>query len=117
MANRPAPVLVVGATGLLGEPVARGLLAAGFGVRVMSRDAGRARAKFSAPFEIAQGDALRQTDVEQALAGCRAVHISIDHEREGEAVAHIVDAARAAGSSVSRTCPAPPSAMQTAGFR
>jgi uncharacterized protein YbjT (DUF2867 family) len=97
MANASAPVLVIGATGLLGEPVARGLLAAGFGVRVMSRDAARARNTFSAPFEIAEGDALRRADVERALAGCGAVHISVDHAREGDAVACIIDAGRATG--------------------
>jgi len=97
MAHSPARVLVVGATGLLGEPVARGLLAAGFGVRVLSRDAARARAMFPAPFEVAEGDALRRGDVARALAGCGAVHISLDHAREGEAVAGIVGAARDAG--------------------
>ena len=60
MAHRSGRVLVVGATGLLGEPVARGLMAAGFAVRVLSRDARRARAVFPSAFEIAEGDALRR---------------------------------------------------------
>lgn len=90
-------VLVIGATGLLGEPVARGLQAAGFGVRVMSRDAGRARAKFPEPFEVVAGDALKVADVEKALTGCDAVHVSIDHDREEECTAQVVEAARVQG--------------------
>lgn len=90
-------VLVIGATGLLGEPVARGLGDAGFTVRVMSRNAGRARAKFPQPFEVFEGDALERGGIEQALTGCDAVHISIDHEREDECVTHVVEAARAHG--------------------
>ena len=87
-------VLVIGATGLLGEPLARGLGDAGFGVRVLSRNAGRARTKFPQPFEVFEGDALMRADVERALTGCDAVHISIDHEREDECVAHVVEAAK-----------------------
>jgi uncharacterized protein YbjT (DUF2867 family) len=88
-------VLVIGATGLLGEPVARGLGDAGFGVRVMSRNAGRARTRLPQAFEVLEGDALNRADVEQSLTGCDAVHISIDHDREDECVTRVVEAARA----------------------
>lgn len=88
---------MIGATGLLGAPVARGLQAAGCAVRVMSRQAARARSMFPPPFEVVEGDALHPGDVERALAGCDAVHVSVDHEREGEVVAHVVAAGRAAG--------------------
>ena len=89
----PKRVLVIGATGLLGEPVARGLLEKGFDVRVMSRGADRARARFPEPFEIAAGDALAVADVERALDGCDAVHVSIDHDLEDECVAQVLEAA------------------------
>jgi uncharacterized protein YbjT (DUF2867 family) len=88
-------VLVIGATGLLGKPVARGLADAGFIVRVMSRNVSRARAKFPQPFEVFEGDALKRADVERALTGCDAVHISIDHDREDDCVTHVVEAAKA----------------------
>ena len=88
-------ILVIGATGLLGEPVARSLREAGFGVRVMSRDAGRGRAKFPEPFELVAGDARNVADVRNALTGCDAVHISIDHDQEDECVAQAVEAAQA----------------------
>jgi len=90
-------VLVIGATGLLGEPVARGLREAGFDVRVMSRDARRARARFPEPFEIAEGDALEAPEVAKVLDGCDAVHVSVDHDREDACVANVVEAARARG--------------------
>ena len=88
-------VLVIGATGLLGEPVARGFADAGFSVRVMSRNAGRARTKFPQPFEVFEGNGLKRTDAERALNGCDAVHISIDHEHEDECVTHVVEAGKA----------------------
>ena len=90
-------VLVIGATGLLGEPVARGLQAAGFAVRVMSRDADRARARFPEPFEVVPGDALVVADVERALAGCDAVHVSIDHDQEDECVSQVLQATNGRG--------------------
>lgn len=89
-------VLVVGATGLLGRPVAHHLRNAGFGVRVMSRRASQARAEFPEPFELVEGDALSRADVAKALAGCGGVHVSVDHDREDECVAQVVEAARAA---------------------
>jgi uncharacterized protein YbjT (DUF2867 family) len=88
-------ILVIGATGLLGEPVARSLQDAGFGVRVMSRHASQAHARFPEPFELVEGDALNRADVARALTGCDAVHISIDHDREDECTTRVVDAARA----------------------
>lgn len=89
--------LVIGGTGLLGEPVARGLQDAGFVVRIMTRDASRARVTFAPPFEIAEGDAQQRAALESALGGCKAVHLSIDHEREDECVARVVEVGRGLG--------------------
>lgn len=90
-------ILVIGAPGLLGEPVARCLQHAGFGVRVMSRHASQLRPKFPEPFELVEGDALHRADLAKALAGCDAVHISIDHDQEDECITQVVEAARAQG--------------------
>jgi uncharacterized protein YbjT (DUF2867 family) len=70
---------------------------AGFSVRVMSRHASQARTKFPEPFELVEGDALNQPDVETALTACDAVHISIDHDREDQCTTQVVEAARAQG--------------------
>src|SRR5262249_33432576 len=87
----------IGATGVLGEPAARCLQDAGFSVRVMSRRASRARLRFPEPFELVEGDARNRADVDRALPGCDAVHISIDHDQEDECVTQVVEAARAQG--------------------
>ena len=87
-------ILLIGATGLLGEPVARGFQRAGFSVRVMSRNVVLARTRFPEPFEVVEGDALKRVDVEKALSGCDAAHISIDSDREDECVGQLVEAAK-----------------------
>jgi uncharacterized protein YbjT (DUF2867 family) len=87
-------ILIIGGTGMLGEPVARQLQADGFGVRVLSRNPEKARACFGAPFEVAAGDVDNPTSLLGALEGCQGVHINLhglfdpDLERRGaEAVA------------------------------
>ena len=94
-------ILVIGGTGMLGEPVARQLQAHGFGVRVLTRSPQKARIRFPAPFEVAAGDVDDPPSLAAALAGCQGVHINLhglfdpDLERRGaEAVAR---AARPAG--------------------
>jgi len=63
----------------------------------MSRNVSRARAKFPEPFEVFDGDALKRSDVAEALKGCEAVHISIDHDQEDKCVTYLVEGARAQG--------------------
>lgn len=71
-------ILVIGATGMLGEPVARKLDSEGYAVRVFSRAPEKARARFGANFDIAGGDVEDATCLEAALQGCQGVHISLD---------------------------------------
>ena len=87
-------ILVIGGTGMLGEPVARQLQTAGFGVRVLTRRPQKARALFPAPFEVVAGDVDDPPSLAAGLAGCKGVHINLhglfdpDLERRGaEAVA------------------------------
>src|SRR3954451_21669209 len=75
--NERLSVLVVGATGMLGEPVARRLLADGHRVRVLARDPERARAQLGADFEYATRSCTAPTAVEQAVQGTDAVHVSL----------------------------------------
>src|SRR5262245_31153024 len=70
-------VLVVGATGMLGEPAARRLLADGHSVRVFARDEGGARTKLGTEFEYIQGSVTEPDTVDRAVAGMDAVHISL----------------------------------------
>jgi uncharacterized protein YbjT (DUF2867 family) len=75
-------ILVLGGTGLLGEPVARRLRQDGFNVRVMARDTEKASEKLGDGFEIVQGDATNSDDLERALSGCFGVHLSLSGEAE-----------------------------------
>jgi uncharacterized protein YbjT (DUF2867 family) len=70
-------VLVVGATGMLGEPVARRLNHEGHRVRLLVRDEGTARARFGPDFEYVQGSVTEPEAVDAAVAGTEAVHISL----------------------------------------
>jgi len=49
-------VLILGATGTLGQPVARSLLDRGHGVRVLARSAQKVRAMFGKDVEVYEGD-------------------------------------------------------------
>lgn len=71
-------ILVVGGTGMLGEPVARRLAASNKRVRVMSRDPARARAHLGDAFEIVQGDVEDRASLANAVRGCVGVHISLE---------------------------------------
>lgn len=70
-------VLVVGATGMLGEPVARQLQKDGYAVRVLARNPEKARAKLGDSFEFVTGDVEDPSSLENALDGCYGVHINL----------------------------------------
>jgi nucleoside-diphosphate-sugar epimerase len=65
-------VLVLGATGGIGGEVARQLLAAGWQVRALTRDADKARGQ-NAAFDWLEGDALNRDDVLAAARGCEVI--------------------------------------------
>src|SRR5918997_3831581 len=70
-------VLVVGATGHVGRPVARRLLADGHCVRVLVRDESRAREVLGDGFHYVPGLIQDREAVTRAVEGCQAVHISV----------------------------------------
>jgi len=78
-------ILVLGGTGLLGKPVSRSLNAAGFQVRIMTRDRQKARDLFDDSFQIVTGDMLDENDLTTALEGCYGVHISLPDAVEQQA--------------------------------
>jgi uncharacterized protein YbjT (DUF2867 family) len=93
-------ILVIGGTGMLGEPVVRRLQVEGFSVRILSRNPEKALAHFPAPFEVAAGDVEDSASLITALEGCQGVHINLhglfdpDLERRGaEAIARIASQA------------------------
>lgn len=70
-------ILVVGATGMLGEPVARRLHADGYGVRVLTRSPARAGERLGRSFEIVEGDVERPKTLDAALQDCAGVHVNL----------------------------------------
>src|SRR5260370_5948348 len=70
-------ILVIGATGTVGAPVARQLREDGHHVRLLVRDPRRAAAQFGCGFEYIQGNVEERETVKQALSGCSGVHISL----------------------------------------
>ncbi len=87
-------ILVIGGTGLLGQPTAKSLKATGFEVRLLTRDYGKARKLFDDSFELLSGDPTDLYCVTEALTGCYGVHISLPTEVElkvTEAVVKVAD--------------------------
>lgn len=70
-------ILVIGATGLIGAPVARRLLAEGHHVRLLVRDAERASTQLGADFEYVQGSVTESAAVDRAVQGMDGVHVSL----------------------------------------
>jgi uncharacterized protein YbjT (DUF2867 family) len=73
-------ILVLGGTGLLGEPVARKLKTDGFSVRILARSPEKARERFPSGFEIVQGDVTDKDSLRTAMKDCFGVHISVGGE-------------------------------------
>jgi uncharacterized protein YbjT (DUF2867 family) len=94
-------ILVVGGTGMLGEPVARRLSADSYQVRIFTRSLDKARAKFGAEYEVAAGDVEDQPSLLAALQGCQAVHVNLDGgldpDLERRGAENVVAAAAKAG--------------------
>lgn len=79
-------ILVVGSTGLLGKPVTKALIDAGFSVTLLVRDENLAEKLFSKA-SIIKGDLRNRADVEKAMQGQDAVFLSLSvkqTEKENE---------------------------------
>ncbi len=70
-------ILVIGATGTVGAPVARQLHDDGYHVRLLVRDPKRAAAQLGSGFEYIQGSVEDHEVVKQALSGCTGAHLSL----------------------------------------
>ena len=101
----PQRILVIGATGMLGKPVAQQLKANGFTVRVLARSGDRARTMLGEGYEFAKGDYEDAASLYAAMQDCEGVHINIkggpteaDYERADHlGVRRIAETAKAAG--------------------
>ena len=95
-------IAVIGATGMLGQPVAHELIRAGYQVRIIARDVVRAKALFL-HVEVVSGDSRDKTSLVAALRGIDVVYLSLsvkqtekqaDFHTEAEGLANLVGAAR-----------------------
>jgi uncharacterized protein YbjT (DUF2867 family) len=75
-------ISVIGATGLLGEPVAIHLKQNGYIVRLMVRDIEKAAKRFGDDFEIVKGNINDVESLEKVLDSCFGVHINLSGEIE-----------------------------------
>lgn len=89
----PGQILILGATGMLGQPVTRCLADRGHRVRVLTRSAEKVRRIFGNTAEIVEGSAVDRDSMRTALAGCDAVHINLTQESELIAMQHVVNPA------------------------
>ncbi len=70
-------ITVFGATGMLGKPVVRELVDAGFEVTAMVRSPEKASQELPAEVKIIAGDLRNRTDIESALAAAEAVYLNL----------------------------------------
>ena len=85
-------ILVIGASGLLAGPVIRKLDEKGFDLRLFSRSVNPSM--FVNDYDIMRGDVFNIADLEKAMNGCDAVHISISTDDDVRAVTGIVEMAK-----------------------
>jgi uncharacterized protein YbjT (DUF2867 family) len=90
-------ILVIGGTGMLGEPVSIQLKQSGYNVRLMVRDIDKAAKLFGNGFEKIEGDIFDSGSIERAMDGCFGVHINLSGEIEQQGVERISEGAAKLG--------------------
>jgi uncharacterized protein YbjT (DUF2867 family) len=88
-------ILVIGATGLIGNAVAKQLYNDGSHVIVLSRNKEKARGLFQGDIEIIEADVLDPTSIRHAFTGIDGVYISLPENIVPVAMPAIVEAAKA----------------------
>ena len=98
-------IAIIGATGMLGRPVAHELIWAGYGVRLVARNVAKTKELFP-HIEVVPGDLRHKTSLVDALRGIDVVYLNLsikqtekqtDFHTEGEGLVNLIDAARQAG--------------------
>ncbi|NQU06000.1 MAG: NmrA family NAD(P)-binding protein [Calditrichaeota bacterium] len=90
-------IMVIGATGMLGKPVAYHLKKAGFQIKILARDAARARNQFDSSFEVVEGVVDDVKVLEKLFEGCFGVHINLSGDIELKGGENVVTAAKNQG--------------------
>ena len=96
-------IAMIGATGMLGIPVAIALLEAGFEVTALARNPESARRSLPAAISVVQADVSDEESLRQGLRGQDALYLSLsvapghrngDYHTEQQGLEHILAAAR-----------------------
>jgi len=82
-------ILVIGAAGFVGAPVAKQLLADGFAVRALVRNTDKARQLLGDKAEIITGSFEDKATLEKALANVSGVNISVPWQSETQVVRYV----------------------------
>jgi len=98
-------ILIVGATGMLGQPVTRKLKEDGFDITILSSDSAKARTIFRDEFEIVDVDVTNFESLKRPLEGKDLLYINLSakidplkyQKIEIEGTANLARAAREAG--------------------
>ncbi|MCD6163342.1 MAG: NAD(P)H-binding protein [candidate division Zixibacteria bacterium] len=77
MANDDKTILVIGGTGMLGQPVVDMLDHFCFSLKIFSRSPDKAKKIFGKNFEIVKGDIGDSDSLKRAMSGCYGVHINL----------------------------------------
>jgi len=98
-------ITVFGATGMLGKPVVRELIDAGFEITAMVRSPEKARRELPAEVKLVAGDLHNRADIESALDAAEGVYLNLsvraktkenDFQPEREGLKTILKAAKSA---------------------
>ncbi|HNE03661.1 MAG TPA: NAD(P)H-binding protein [Anaerolineales bacterium] len=84
-------ILVIGAAGFVGAPVAKQLLVDGFTVRALVRNADKARQLLGNQVELVVGDFSDKATLEKALAGVDGVNISAPWQSETQVARDVIE--------------------------
>ncbi len=84
-------ILVIGAAGFVGAPVAKQLLADGFSVRALVRNADKARQLLGDQVELVVGDFADKSTLEKALDGVDGVNLSVPWQSEAQVARDVTD--------------------------
>ncbi|MBI5294465.1 MAG: NAD(P)H-binding protein [Chloroflexi bacterium] len=90
-------ILVIGAAGFVGAPIAKRLLADGFSVRALVRNADKARQMLGDQVELIVGNFTDKTTLEKALAGVDGVNLSVPWQSEAQVARDVTDILAAQG--------------------
>lgn len=91
------PILIIGATGMLGKPVAKELQSV-FNIRVLVRDVEKAEKIFNQNnCEFIEGNIFDDNALEKGIKECQGIHINLSGEIEQKAVEFIVTKAKNKG--------------------